>query len=348
MYRTMHRQPADLAHLLLTGWPQSERAADLIAGSRRVFLTGIGTSYHAALVGEGLLRGAGLDARAVSSFDLSVYPDLYPLHTDDAVIVMAHTGTKQFSTRALDRAAGSGCTVISVGSTTAEHPGSQLVLRTVVPEESAAYTASHTGAMFALAQVATRVAQGAGLSVGNEFQRTLDALPEQVRLTLDREDEILAISAIAAHSQTYVAGAGPNAATACEAVIKAREAATARIDGLALEQFLHGPIVSVNAGDVAVVINVKGAQAGTVRRCAEVAGVLARIGTSVWLVGQAALEAPNARIFELPEVNELLSPILAVIPMQVFAYQMAVERGANPDHFRLEDPHYAAALTVEL
>ena len=222
------------------------------------------------------------------------------------------------------------------------------MLRTVVPEESAAYTASHTGAMFALAQVATRVAQGAGLSVGNEFQRTLEALPEQVRLTLVREDEILAISAIAAQSQTYVAGAGPNAATACEAVIKAREAATARIDGLALEQFLHGPIVSVNAGDVAVVINVKGAPADTVRRCAEVAGVLDRIGTSVWLVGQAAPEAPNARIFELPEVSELLSPILAVIPMQVFAYQMAVERGANPDHFRLEDPHYAAALTVEL
>src|SRR5687768_8675638 len=65
MYQTMHRQPEDLRRLLSDGWNQAADAADLVKGAGRVFVTGIGTSYHASLVGAWLLREAGLDARAV-------------------------------------------------------------------------------------------------------------------------------------------------------------------------------------------------------------------------------------------------------------------------------------------
>src|SRR5215469_33847 len=154
MYRTMHRQPADLRRLLDTGWGDAEAAARLLAPSARLFLTGIGTSYHAAMVGEWLFRAVGRDARAVLSFDFAAYPDLYPLRPDDAVVVMAHSGTKTYTMHALERARAHGVTAISVGSLTAEHPGSRLVLRTVEREKSAAFTASHSAAMFVLAQVA--------------------------------------------------------------------------------------------------------------------------------------------------------------------------------------------------
>ena len=65
----------------------------------------------------------------------------------------------------------------------------------------------------------------------------------------------------------------------------------------------------------------------------------------LWLIGQPAGGAPRATVFELPELPELLSPILAVVPVQVLAQQMAVERGANPDRFRKDDPRYDAALS---
>ena len=142
----------------------------------------------------------------------------------------------------------------------------------------------------------------------------------------------------------YAAGAGPNAATALEAVIKAREAATGKIDALPLEQFLHGPLVTVDAGDLAVLVNVRGANATTSTRTSEVARVLDRIGARIWLVGQGVATVPGATVFELPQLDELISPILAVVPMQILAYQMAVHRGANPDRFRRDDPRYDDAI----
>ena len=345
MYRTMHRQPDDLRRLQESGRGPVEKAADLLAPVRRLFLVGIGTSYHAALVGEWLFRGVGVDARAVMSSDFATYPGLYPLGPQDGVVVMAHSGTKTFSMRSLERARGEGATVVSVGSLTAEHPGSQLVLRTVERERSSAFTSSHTSAMYVLAQVATALARQRSLPVAGAFERALAALPDQVEDVLRREEEVEGVARQAANRLIYATGAGPNAATALEAVIKAREAATARIDGLALEQFLHGPLVTVNPEDFGIFVHVRGADPVTAARTEEVAGVLDLVGTPLWLVGQPADRAPRATVFELPEVPELLSPILAVVPMQILAQRMAVRRGANPDRFRRDDPRYDTALS---
>jgi glutamine---fructose-6-phosphate transaminase (isomerizing) len=344
MYQTMHRQPADLRRLQETGWGPAEAAARLLAPSARLFLVGIGTSYHAALVGEWLFRAVGRDARAVMSFDFATYPDIYPLRPDDAVIVMAHSGTKTYTMQGLERARTQGVTAISVGSLTAEHRGSQLVLRTVERETSAAFTASHTAAMFVLAQVATALGEHDGMPGASERRRALAGLPAQVEDVLARQDEVQDVSREAAVRQVYAAGAGPNAATALEAVIKAREAATGKIDALPLEQFLHGPLVTIEADDLAVLVNVRGANPATSKRTSDVAQVLDLIGTRIWLVGQGLTTVPGATAFELPELDELISPILAVVPMQILAYQMAVLRGANPDRFRRDDPRYANAL----
>jgi len=59
-------------------------------------------------------------------------------------------------------------------------------------------------------------------------------------------------------------------------------------------------------------------------------------------------EAPNATVFELPQVPEEVSPILAVVPVQMFAYELAVARKANPDRFRRDDPKYANAISIQL
>jgi glucosamine--fructose-6-phosphate aminotransferase (isomerizing) len=136
-------------------------------------------------------------------------------------------------------------------------------------------------------------------------------------------------------------GAGPNEATALEAVIKVREAAQGWIDGLALEQFLHGPLVAANADDVAVVVNVPGRAA---ERVGQIARVLDAIGARVWLIGGGVDGLTRADVFGLPAITELLSPLLTVVPVQILAYHMAVVRGINPDLFRRDDPRYAEAL----
>ena len=341
MYQTMHRQPTDVRRLLDVGWQPAEEAAQRLADARRVFTVGIGTSYHAALVGAWLLRAAGSDARAVSSFDFGTYSTSVELRPDDAVVVMAHSGVKQYSTRALERARDIGAVRISVGSLTAVHEGSQQVLRTVERETSAAFTSSHLSAMTVLAQIAALLGEGRGSTPVQEFRAALEQLPAQIEAVLAREDDIVPIARDAATRRVYAVGAGPNEATALEAVIKVREAAQGWIDGLASEQFLHGPLVATNADDVAVVVNVAGKSAA---RVDQIAHVLDAIGARLWLVGQGIEGLAQAALFALPEVPELISPLLAVVPVQILAYQMAVVRGINPDRFRRDDPRYAAAL----
>src|SRR5579859_160432 len=342
MYVTMHRQPDDVRRLLDSGWAAAEEAAHRLAGARRVFTVGIGTSYHAALVGAWLLRAAGVDARAVSSFDFSVYRESADLTSADAVIVMAHSGVKTYSNDSLARAAAVGATRISVGSLIAVHEGSQQVLRTVEREKSAAFTASHLAAMTVLAQVATVLGEERGSAATRNFRGELAHLPAHVSDVLAREAEVEPIARAAASRRIYAVGAGPNEATALEAVIKVREAAQGWIDGLAIEQFLHGPLVATNADDVALIVNVPGRAAP---RVAEIARVLGAIGARVWLIGGPVDDLPRADIFALPPIAELLSPLVAVVPVQILAYQMAVVRGINPDLFRRDDPRYASALS---
>jgi len=340
MDETIQRQPADLRRLLGEGWEQARQAVDLIGTSERIVLTGIGTSYHAALVGAWLIGAAGVDARAVSSFDFARYPEHVPLGVGDAVVVMAHTGVKRFSAEAMAVAAEAGATVVSVGSLTAEHAGSLLTLRTTEREQSAAFTSSHLCAMAVLAQVATELGERREAPGVEGFREALEALPDLVAGLLARAAEVAPIAAYAVDHRTYVAGAGPNEATALEAVIKVREAAYGQIDAMAAEQFLHGPMVAFNAGDLLAMVNVAGRATD---RTAAIAAVGAAMGGKLWIVGEA-IDLAGATTFALPAVPELLSPLLAVVPMQLLAAQMAALQGINPDTFRRDDDRYKEAF----
>ena len=86
LYRSIHAQPEEIRRLL-GDWDSPMQAAEKLADADRIFLTGIGTSYHAALVGEYLLRFVGADAWALRSFEFVNYPR--PLRADDGVEVVS-------------------------------------------------------------------------------------------------------------------------------------------------------------------------------------------------------------------------------------------------------------------
>ena len=156
-----------------------------------------------------------------------------------------------------------------------------------------------------------------------------------------REDEVLPLARRAADRRIYAIGGGPSEATALEAVIKVREAAQGWIDGLPLEQFLHGPLVVSNPGDVAVIVHVAGRAS---QRTGEVARVLAGVGVETWVIGEPIDGLEPLAVFALPTLPEPISPLLTVLGVQLLAYHMAVVRKINPDLFRRDDPAYAAAL----
>src|SRR5262249_48736282 len=155
--------------------------------------------------------------------------------------------------RAVERARAAGLPCVAVTGQDSRLPddGADVVLRTTPQETSAAYTASHVGAMTVLAQVATTLGERRAVAEPAGGRAARAALPAQSEAVLRREDEVrrAADAIVAANRRVYCIGAGPNAVTATEAALKAREAAYVTIDGLGIEQFLHGPIVTVNADD---------------------------------------------------------------------------------------------------
>jgi glucosamine--fructose-6-phosphate aminotransferase (isomerizing) len=102
--------------------------------------------------------------------------------------------------------------------------------------------------------------------------------------------------------------------------------------------------VSVNADDVAVVVNMSGRAA---ERVSQITRVLDAVGARVWLIGahvDGLIGQPT--VFPLPDVPEMISPLLAVVPVQLLAYHMAVVKGINPDLFRRDESRYADALKL--
>ncbi len=136
-----------------------DRMAPRAAACERLFLVGIGTSYHAAQVGEHLLRAYApeIDARAVHAFDFALAgPRLRPT---DTVLVISHRGNKRYSVAALGRARAAGCytALITGASKSAKTSDAELVLRTTANERSSAHTVSYTTAIALLAALAVRL-----------------------------------------------------------------------------------------------------------------------------------------------------------------------------------------------
>ena len=132
--------------------------ASRIASCKRVFLAGIGTSHHATLVGEHLMRayGGGPDVRAVHSFDLALYgPELRP---DDCLVAVSHRGAKRYTALALEKAREAGCpTALITGEGGGGEGRADAVFRTVAQEKSSAHTVSYTSAVAVLALLAGRL-----------------------------------------------------------------------------------------------------------------------------------------------------------------------------------------------
>ena len=106
MHDAIMAQPESIARVISEEGENVSAVAELVRGSSRVHVVGIGTSWHAALIGEHLLRTVGNreDARAWNSFEFYTRPP--SLGDDDAVIVLSHRGTKTYSLRSLEHAHG--------------------------------------------------------------------------------------------------------------------------------------------------------------------------------------------------------------------------------------------------
>jgi glutamine---fructose-6-phosphate transaminase (isomerizing) len=307
MRETMWTQPDELRRLV-ADHGSARVAAERIRG-RRTWLVGIGTSWHAAHHGAWLLHEAGVDAFALHAADVAPYERRFD--AADAVVVLSHTGHTGYTAQTLDDARAAGAAIVHVTGI-----GAGGDVETVAPETSYAYTASHTGALLRLAQMA----EALGAALGD-----LAAVPDAVARVLAADGPIVDPPA----RLLELIGAGPNAWTAQEGALKVREAAYVATEGLSAEQFLHGPSVALDAQDTLVVLD--GGGPGAVRTEA--------IAT--------AMEVTDARVVRIADrdLGEPLSIFPLTVRVQRIALELAEARGVSPDRFRYEeDPRREQAV----
>src|SRR5579863_6864228 len=188
LYRSIHAQPQAMRSLL-DDWDGPSQAAQLLSQAGRILLAGIGTSFHAATVGEYLLRYAGIDAWALRSFEFVHYPR--PLRADDGVIVVSHRGSKLHGNLALQRAIASGVRTVGITGQNSKMQDAQITLETVEQDPSSTHSISYVGALTRLAQIAARLAQHNGQA--QHLEQGLAQLPSLMEQTLAREDEVRAV-----------------------------------------------------------------------------------------------------------------------------------------------------------
>jgi glucosamine--fructose-6-phosphate aminotransferase (isomerizing) len=338
LLQTIESQPALVERLLADRHPVAEAAVRL-RGVERIFIVGTGTSFHGAQVGEHLLRSAGMSAQAVPAFEFAQYgPRPGP---DDGLILLSHRGVKQFSAEALDafRERSKRWIVITGEGSPLQGSGA---LTTCPQEVSSVHTASHVGAMVRLAQLAVAMAKQSGLGVPL-WEGTLPLLAETVAAnvaTRHRCEEI--VESMAVDEPSHFVGGGPAWASASEGALKLREAARVQAEGHELENFLHGPLISVEARQTVFVIAEPGPG---LERTVQIGRAAASIGANVVGIGSGADQMDGARAsvanHRLPEV---LAPIANAIPLQWVAYLASLRQGVDADVFRRDDPPYAHAL----
>ena len=290
---------------------------------------GTGTSHHGALVGQHLLQSAGVEAWAIPAFEFANYPP--PFKADDGLVLLSHRGTKRFSQAALEAFSSPDHWLVITGEgSPLNGPG---VVYTVPQERSPVHTASHTGAMVRLAQLA--------IALGSPpWKPELARVPDAVRATVGlRVAVIQALDRLRVERVVHFVGGGPAHATALEGALKLREAAYVSAEGHELESILHGPLISLTAEDSVVLM----AQAGpALERTTELAAALQEIGAATVAVGPAAARLTATVVLETPAIDERLAPLVNVVPLQWLALELSRRLGVDADSFR-KIGRYAAA-----
>jgi glucosamine--fructose-6-phosphate aminotransferase (isomerizing) len=347
MFDAIRAQPNRVARVLESRRQALERAADAAAPKQRLIFAGIGTSFHAACVGEHFLRhlSAGrARAQVEQSFEFVHYP--LALSSADAMIVASHRGWKNFSVEVVRRAKSAGALTITVAGQDGGDGirAADFVVPTCEQELSFAHTKSYTTALAALAHLAIGIAARRGwLADPAAALADLARVPSWMEDALAVEPQARAAAReIAARPRLFFVGAGPNWSTASEGALKVKETSYGPAEGFETEQLLHGPLAEADSR-VAAVVHFTGGPGDP--RAAEAWAALGEVGALRVAISSrgAAPGISGGHRLEVPAAPEWLSPFVHVIPVQFLSYFLALERGTNPDTGREDQSAHSRA-----
>lgn len=317
--------------------------------AKRIIFIACGTSWHAGLVGEYLfedLARVPVEVEYASEFRYR-NPIVYE---DDVVIAISQSGETADTLAAIELAKSKGATIIGicnvVGSSIARatHAGSYTHAG---PEIGVASTKAFTAQVTVLTLMALRIAYRKGTISSSRFHQLLselEAIPAKVEKVLQLNDKIKYIADIYKNSTNALyLGRGYSFPVALEGALKLKEISYIHAEGYPAAEMKHGPIALIDEEMPVFVIATKGTSYEKV--VSNIQEVKARKGKIIAIVteGDTQVKEMADYTIEIPETDEILVPLVSVVPLQLLSYHIAVMRGCNVDQPR----NLAKSVTVE-
>jgi glucosamine--fructose-6-phosphate aminotransferase (isomerizing) len=326
--------------------PQAIRRAE------RIILTGCGTSYHAALVGEYLIEEYARIPVEVEYASEFRYRNP-PIDRNTVVIAITQSGETADTLAALRESKRKGHTTLAicnvVGSSIAREADGGVYLH-AGPEIGVASTKAFTSQVTVLGMLAIFLGRMRHLS-SLQGQKMLDAfrsLPDLIRKTLNCHEQIKGIAERFYHVEnTLYLGRQFLFPVALEGALKLKEISYIHAEGYPAAEMKHGPIALVDSDTPSVFLIPQG---GIVEKVmSNLEEVRARGGPVIAVVGEGdeeLIEVVSSKADEViivPEVPEFLQPTVYAVPLQLLAYHIALLRGCDVDKPR----NLAKSVTVE-
>jgi glucosamine--fructose-6-phosphate aminotransferase (isomerizing) len=316
--------------------------------TKRVILLGQGTALHASMIGEYMLEDLA-KVSAVAEY-ASEFRYRNPIIEDGTVaIAVSQSGETADTLAALIEAKERGALALGainvVGSTIARETDAGVYLR-VGPEIGVASTKAFVGQVAVLTLLTLWLARRRQMSADQcgELLRQLELVPSKIERILEQDQLIKRVTEKYVERENWLfLGRGYNYPTALEGALKLKEISYIHAEGMPAAEMKHGPIALINEGMPAVFIANRGRQYDKVM--SNISEVKARGGhvIAVATEGDTQIGKYAHDVLYIPEIAEPLSPMLAVVPLQLMAYHAAVLRGHDVDKPR----NLAKSVTVE-
>ena len=313
-----------------------------------IVLTACGTSWHSALIGGLMLEDlARIPARVEYASEFRYRNPVVSERT--LCIVISQSGETADTLAAMREAKHRGARTLGivnvVGSTIARESDGGTYIH-AGPEIGVASTKAFSSQVTALLLFTLKLARLRNLSPvrGREIVQALHALPGQVQSILDRAEEIEALAEEFKRASNFLyLGRGYNFPTALEGALKLKEISYIHAEGYPAAEMKHGPIALID--EMMPVVFVCPHDSVFDKIVSNVQEVKARKGRVIAITsrGEPALAGKIDYEIRIPETLDIITPILASIPLQLLAYYIAVKRGSNVDQPR----NLAKSVTVE-
>jgi glucosamine--fructose-6-phosphate aminotransferase (isomerizing) len=355
MLKEIHDQAAALSDTLRPRFKNNEIVFEepeidkSLEEAERIVITACGTAWHAAMTGKYVFEQL---ARIPVEVDIaSEYRYRNPVQgKNDFFIVISQSGETADTLAAMRLAKKNGNRILAVsnvvGSTLAREADMKLYTR-AGPEIAVASTKAFTTQLMCIYLLALKLGRRRGFIVVEDYGKYLEALsriPSQAETLLAKQDLIQRFASRQFNkTKVFFMGRQVDYAISLESALKLKEISYTHSEAFAAGELKHGPIALVDKSTLVVTI-------ATQKRLfdkiiSNIREISSRGGSSLVITweGETSFAQAADEVFAIPRTEDCFSPMLSIIPAQLFAYYCSILRGNNPDKPR----NLAKSVTVE-